>query len=405
MRLLLLAFLAVVSSPSPVVREVPPPTGAGSGMYSLAAAPDGAVYLSWIEPDSAGEHVLRVARFEQGRWGVPTTIARGANWFVNWADHPSIAVMPDGSLAAHWLVNNEKKGGQYGYGLRIARSHDRGATWREVYAAGRHLTSGYAGFLSFLAQPAGLSAAYLMPPDVGAGGATEEHGSDHRQTLRYVRLRPDGTVVGDDVIDDDTCSCCTTDVAVSAGGPIVVYRDHTGETRDISVVRFRGGKWSAPRPVHRDGWKIAGCPTNGPVLAVDGRRTAVAWFTAADDQPRVKLAWSNDEAASFGAPVRIDSGNPIGWPGIALLDDGSAVVSWLEALGEGVGEIRLRRVTPDGRTQEPLTIARTASGRSSGIPQLVRAGRTLVVAWRTDRVQVATVDLASLATSTGSSLW
>lgn len=404
MRFALLAFLLVVSPAQATVRDVAPPAGPGSGMYFLAAAPDGAAYLSWIEPDPAGGHALKVARLEHGRWSAPSTVARGANWFVNWADHPSVTVMPDGALAVHWLVNNEKKDGGYAYGLRIARSTDRGATWREVYAAGTALTAGYAGFLSFLPQSTELSAAYLMPP-TDAHGADAGHGAEHRQTLRYVRLRADGGLISDVVVDEDTCSCCTTDVATSPDGPIVVYRDHTGETRDISVIRFRDGKWTAPRPVHRDGWKIAGCPTNGPVLAVSGRRVAVAWFTAADDQPRVKLAYSSDDAASFSAPLRIDGGNPVGWPGIAMLDDGSTAVTWLESMGEGVGEVRLRRAWPDGRVTDPITVARTASGRSAGIPQMVRVGNMLVVAWRTDRVQVATVDLASLPTSGESRVW
>ena len=35
-----------------------------------------------------------------------------------------------------------------------------------------------------------------------------------------------------------------------------------------------------PAAVREDGWKIAGCPVNGPQLASSGGRVAAAWFTA-----------------------------------------------------------------------------------------------------------------------------
>ena len=34
------------------------------------------------------------------------------------------------------------------------------------------------------------------------------------------------------------------------------------------------------RAVHDDGWKIAACPVNGPMLSARGRDVAIAWFTA-----------------------------------------------------------------------------------------------------------------------------
>ena len=73
------------------------------------------------------------------------------------------------------------------------------------------------------------------------------------------------------IVDGDACSCCSTDMAETVDGPVAVYRDHdAGEIRDISIVRRVDGKWTAPAPVHRDGWMIAGCPTNGPAVAASG---------------------------------------------------------------------------------------------------------------------------------------
>jgi len=78
-----------------------------------------------------------------------------------------------------------------------------------------------------------------------------------------------------------------------------------GGARHLILRRTAQG-WSAPSPVHADGWKVPGCPVNGPAVAASGRRVAVAWYTYADERPRVRLAFSDDAGARFGAPVEVD---------------------------------------------------------------------------------------------------
>ena len=94
------------------VQVLPTPAGADGGMYSLTTAADGRTYLVWIEPVPAGGHALKFSRLEGAAWQPAVQIAQGANWFVNWADHPSLTAAPDGRLYVHWLVNtgkNERK--------------------------------------------------------------------------------------------------------------------------------------------------------------------------------------------------------------------------------------------------------------------------------------------------------
>ncbi len=110
---------------------------------------------------------------------------------------------------------------------------------------------------------------------------------------------------------------------------MVAYRDRDeGEIRDISVVRATREGWSAPSRVHRDDWRITACPVNGPAIAALGRTVAVAWFTA-PDQPRIRLAFSDDAGVSFAAPLEIASGRVTGRVDLVLLDDRRAAVSWL----------------------------------------------------------------------------
>jgi hypothetical protein len=153
-------------------------------------------------------------------------------------------------------------------------------------------------------------------------------------------------------------------------------------------VRLREGRWTEPRPVSSDNWEMHGCPVNGPAVAAAGSQVAVAWFTAANDVPRVKLAFSTDAGASFGTPIFIDDGNPLGRLDVLLLDDGSALVSWLEATPAG-SALRVRRVQAGGQRDAAVTVLPAGTPISNGFPQMVRAGGQLVLAWTADRVRTA----------------
>jgi hypothetical protein len=379
------------------VEALPTPAGAGSNAYAMAAGHDGHAYLVWIEPSGEGAQALKFSRFDGRAWNAPRDIARGSNWFVNWADHPSIAEMPDGSLLAHWLVNTGRKAGSYGYGIRVARSTDEGASWSTIFEDGMKNVADYAGFLTFSPTAHGADAIYLTPlaPDDGTSHGHDD--AEHIKTLAAVSFAPDGSVNGQKVVDADVCSCCMTDIAQTSQGPIAVYRDHLpGDIRDISIVRRVKGEWTAPASVFSDGWHIAGCPTNGPAVAARGARVAVAWFTAAKDTPRLKMAFSDDAGATFGSPIAIDEGRPVGWPDVTMMEDGSAIVSWLERRGEGQGEVLVRRVSAGRAPGVPIVIAKAVSGRATGVPHMVRVGDRLLVAWRTERVLTAAVPIASI---------
>ena len=384
--LTVIAFVALAAgapllsrTPAASITSIDVPAGAEAGMYSLAASADGTAYVSWLEPTKTGR-AFRFAALAGKAWSTPRTITEGRDLFSNWADHPSLAVLGDGSLVAQWPVINpgEQRPGSYNNSLRIVASRDRGVTWRQVFADGTDNIHSYSGFVSLLPGGPGFHAVYLTPPR-----PISPDPADHRMTLSHVSVDAGGTATGPAVVDSDTCSCCPTAAALTSEGPIAAYRDHeAGEIRDIAIVRLLNGTWTAPAPVHRDGWVFPGCPTNGPELAADGRQVAAAWFTGAGNVPRMKLSFSTDAGASFGAPIVVSGERPVGRGAIALLPDRSAAVAWLESLAGGAGELRLRRVTAAGEAGRIVTVGPALPGRPTGMPQMVRLGDALLVVWR-----------------------
>ncbi len=381
------------------VRELPSPANTGSAMPNLTVSPDGKVYLSWIERLDGGRASLRFAVREGNGWSAPRVIAEGANWFVNWADFPSLIALKNGrkvTLAAHWLVKSSPE--TFDYDVHISRSFDGGQTWEKPFIPHRDGVRAEHGFVSLAPASDGeLAAVWLDGREMKTGGTTHDqgHGGHGNMTLRYVRIRRNGRLTEEAVLDGRVCECCQTAMAMTTDGPVVTYRDRSedrSEIRDISITRLRNGRWTTPRSVAADNWELTGCPVNGPAIAARGRQVAVAWYTAAGNRPRVRLAFSNDSGESFGEPITIDDGNPIGRVDLQLLDDGRAVVCWLEKMPDG-GKLLLRHIDADGKPGGAVTIAPSGTARSNGFPQMVRAGNRLTFAWTGPKVLTAEYDL------------
>ena len=279
-----------------------------------------------------------------------------------------MAASGDGSLVAHWLG---KTGAEtYAYSIFVARSVDGGASWTELGQLNEDDTLTEHGFVSYAPDGDALRAFWL-------DGRAMEEGGD--MVLRTALI---GEAIGpSEVLDSRVCECCATDAASGGAGPLVAYRDRIGdEVRDVSVVRRDGAGWTTPAVAAADGWRIAGCPVNGPAIDAAGEAAVVVWFTGAGDAPRVRLAFSADGGASFGPPVVIDAAAPLGRVDVALDGAGGAVVSWLALAGDA-GSVRLRRVASTGDMGEPLEVATTGAARASGFPRLARLDDALYLAW------------------------
>jgi hypothetical protein len=188
--------------------------------------------------------------------------------------------------------------------------------------------------------------------------------------------------LGDErVLDTMVCECCQTDAVMTKTGIAVVYRDRTDEAvRDISIVRLVNGKWSDPRTVFNDNWKIAGCPVNGPAIDAIGDTLAIAWYTEAEGKPQVKAVFSNDAGETFSQPAKIDEGKPLGRVDICLLSGMRAIVSWMES-EESAAQIRTRFITQKGENSPANVIAGIPASRASGFPVMECANGKVIMAW------------------------
>jgi len=382
---IVLLFNLISCQNNPSVQKISTPCKLG-GEPNLHITKDGKAMLSWIEYLNDSTDVLAFSNLESGEWSAPKIVAKGTNWFVNWADFPSIVAYEKNSnhLAVHWLQKSAI--GTYDYDVRIAQSFDGGKNWQPSFVPHTDGISAEHGFVSMLPVNNGKIFATWLD---GRYTKTENNsdGHDHEgqggaMTLRGAFFNTKGKLTGEIELDDKVCDCCATSAAITNNGVIVVYRDRSDEeVRDISIVRQIGQDWTRPRSLHEDNWEIAGCPVNGPKIISDGKtQVAVAWYTMANDTPKVQVVVSTDSGANFGKVIRIDDGNPLGRVDLVYAND-NLIVSWLENEGSEIATIRVAKVNQNGVIEKKMTITQTSVARSSGFPILEKLDKQLLMAW------------------------
>ena len=379
--LLLIAACSAPDSPSnePGVRSLAVPAGAEAAGPRLSGGSGRPLALSWMAPDERGTTLWYAVLGDAG-WSPPQPVVTGKDMFVNWADLPSVTPLGGDHWAAHWM---EMAGtATYTYHVVMAQSFDGGRTWSAPFKPHTDGTPTEHGFVSVYPFDGKAAAIWLDGRKTG-GGHSGDHSStpgESGMTLRGAVIDADNALHHEQEIDGLICDCCQTDVAITAAGPVAVYRDRTaGEIRDIYVTRHVDGRWRPGVPLHADNWQIAGCPVNGPAIAARGPQVAAAWFSVPGRAPAVQLRFSADGGASFGPALPLATDGALGHVDTVLLADGSAVVSWLQADASGLGNLVLRRVTAQGGMGPVVPVASNAPARS--VPQMGLAGDDLVLVW------------------------
>lgn len=373
-------FVSCKQETGPVVMGFDNPGNQLGSEPNLHLSQDGTIFLSWIEAKKGENSKLLFSTLNENdlNWSEPILIAQGSDWFVNWADFPSITSFGDKSLAAHYL--DKSADDTYAYDVNIITSNDRGTTWNNAFVPHTDKTNTEHGFVSKVAMSNNKLLSVWLD---GRKYAYSEVDSNivKEMTLRAATFNEDDDILEEYELDVRVCDCCQTDTAMTQNGPIVVYRDRSDiDIRDISCVRLVNGKWTDPKPIHTDNWSIFGCPVNGPAISTMNNKVAVTWFTNANDAPKVKVAFSENNGETFSTPIIIDQDSPSGRVDIEMLSDGSSLVSWLGSEAEKA-VIRLQRVHSNNRKSQIITVSESSENRSSGFPRMIVKNDLAYLVW------------------------
>ena len=351
------------------------------------------LFMSWTQKINDSTHSVNFSSLSNRGWTKPIEIAKGNNWFVNWADFPAIAENK-GNVLTHFLQKSDPA--TFAYDVHLKLSNDKGEHWKDDFLLHTDSTKTEHGFVTLLPyKSASFFVTWLDGRNTGGGSHDGEHSGAGAMNVRTAIISSNGKIMEDTLIDAKTCDCCQTSAAITAKGPVVVYRDRNDdEVRDVYISRLLDGSWTIPKPIHNDYWVINGCPVNGPKAAAFDNTLAVAWFTEADAIPKVNLIFSKDNGKSFDIPVEISSGKTMGRVDVAFLDKDTVLVSWMESTDDGA-DLKIVKVNSEGKKFEPVVVTKLSSARASGFPQLEIVNGIVYVAWNHIEDKITTIKIKS----------
>jgi len=330
--------------------------------------------LSWVEEQSDTLTIFKYSQWEADKWQQPQEILRGSDWFVNWADFPMIAENKE-NFWSHILKKSASD--TYAYDVKFNIKPKGSDLWKTNLPLHSDGTTTEHGFVSVVPYKDAFFIAWLD----GRNTLENKVGERGAMTIRTAEVDAHGTITAENELDNAICDCCQTTAAITANGPVVLYRDRSpDEIRDISIVRKVAGDWTQPKKIYEDQWMIKGCPVNGPKVSAINNNLVVAWFTAAQENPRVQLIFSTDGGANFDAPIQVTEGKVIGRVDVVLMDPETALVSWMETVANST-QLNAMRISRKGHTSTKHIITTLDASRKTGFPQMEKVGNSILFAW------------------------
>ena len=364
---------------------------------SFLFSTDKDLFISWTE-QVLDSNFLYITRLEGDSWTDKELITKGTDWFVNWADFPSISLNEvSGSIFSFHLQKSSQETFSYDVNYHINSKE----TWNDMNKIHDDNTFSEHGFVSSIPYKDGFMVSWLDGRNTYGVG---DHGhAKGAMTIRSAILDSNGNIVNQNVIDEMVCECCQTSMAISGGIPIVVYRNRSdGEIRDIYFSRYIDSNWSDPEPVHDDGWEINGCPVNGPNVDSYGDNVVVSWFSASNGRPKVNLKFSTDNGRTFGDKILIDEveNSPLGRVDIEFISETEAMISWLSTV-DGKGKLLIRKIKTNGDIGPIKVVEEVSTERSTGFPQIEEFNDDVYISWTDNsesgkKVRVTKIPLSSI---------
>ena len=364
-----------------------------SESYLQASGED--LYISWTE-QRLDSNYLYNSRFNGKSWGKKELITKGKDWFVNWADFPSIS---HNNISNTFFSFNLQKSSEETFSYDV-NYFFKAKEWVDMKKIHSDNTFTEHGFVSVTPYEEGFIASWLDGRNTVPSSDGHAKGA---MTLRSAEIDKEGKIINERQVDNMVCDCCQTSMTVAGGIPLLVYRDRSPEeTRDIYLSRYVNSQWTEPISIHDDGWVINGCPVNGPNIDSFEDRVVVSWFSASNGIPKVNLKFSSDKGQSFGRKIMVDNidNKPMGRVDIEFINKDEIIVSWLSVV-DGEGKLLMRKINSMGTLGEIHTITEVSTERSTGFPQIEKWQDNIFLSW-TDisggdkRVKTSMIPLSTL---------
>src|SRR5688572_18726562 len=328
---------------------------------AAAAGREGTVYVVWVEHRGKQADVW-LARFDgEGRpLGTPARVNPNAGGATAWrGDPPTVAAAPDGAVYVGWTARDEAA--PHASTLYLSASRDGGRTFGPPSKVNDDVKPGVHGMHSLAVSGDGrVYVAWLDERDIKPKEADPSKAPSHMHTesnrVAYFASSADGgrTFSPNRRVADEVCPCCKTSLAVGDDGRVYVgWRQVLpGNFRHVAVASSSDGgqTFAPPSVVSDDRWELPGCPVSGPALAAGAKGSLrVLWYTAGEaGKPGLYWSESHDGGRGFSPRRVLAETDGRGTPVLLKGEGGELAAVWEAADGEATSTMTAR-LGGDGR--------------------------------------------------------
>lgn len=352
----------------------PGPQAASASVPTAAFAPDGSLWLVWVD----GRQIYVGSSRDLGRSfsTVERVNATPESIDANGEARPKLAVGPNGEVYVSYTRKGEKP---FTGDIRFSRRLPDASFSEPVIVNDDGLVTGHR-FDTLAVAPSGRVQLFWI--DKRDLELAKRNGQEYDGAALYQAESRDGgrSFSANRKLKDHICECCRLAVALDGDVPVVLWRDLlAGGVRDHSLARIEDGRAPGVTRATDDGWMMNGCPHHGPAIAVGpGGTQHLAWFTGAGKRGSGTFyRRSTDQGRSFSEPVRLGTAGT-GRPQV-LATSSSVWVAWKAASAEGA-LVRGMRSSDGGLTWAPPRELASTAGESDH-PQLLARGSDVFLSW------------------------
>jgi hypothetical protein len=408
---------------------------------SVAALGD-VVAVAWSAAVTGGASDVYVAVSRDGgaRFGAPVQVNDQPGEARNGGEMPPrVALVPRSTLAATaadpdivpdivvvWRARNPVTS------IRYARSRDGGRTFGPATSVQSPEAKGERGWQTAAVAPDGrvhalwLDHRGLAATSGGGASAHQHHRQDgvaaatpaasasaafdgvamaQRSGLYYAAIG-DGAPVERELAKG-VCYCCKTALAAGPNGALYAAWRHVyeGNIRDIAFVASTdaGRTFGEPTRVSEDRWQLAGCPDDGPAMAIDGRGVAhIVWPTViGGETPQGAIFYaSTRDGRTFTPRLRVPTlGSPKpSHPQLTLAADGRVTIAWDETI-DGVRRAAVTTLASVGAAPPAFASATLLDplAQAAVYPALAATPHHVVAVWASGSGETSGIAVRRLA--------
>lgn len=349
---------------------------------AIAAAPDGSLYVVWVEhgPEKEANIFIRHFGSEQKPLSEAVRVNLQGGEATAWrGDPPTVKVDADGIVYVGWTKRIENPAASAN-DLLLSVSRDGGKTFEAPVKVNDDTLPAAHGMHSLEVDKSGrvyfawLDERYLkkdqeMPPmEMNKPGANSNemqhsHSEPNREVYFAVSTDHGKSFAANKKIAENVCPCCKTSIATGPDGRLYVsWRQVLDDNfRHIAVVSsIDGGNiFTTPVIVSDDRWQLVACPVSGAPMAVDPENNLkIFWYTAgAAGAPGIYEAESKDGGKTFSPRILVSDQGGAGTPVVMQNTAGKLRLAFAAAAGQSLYLLTARNATDDFTPPDQITDA------------------------------------------------